>query len=378
MDADRRRGAGLLVACLFVLGAVLHAGLRPYEFFVSNGVSWSEGAAGLRFSGQGVAATSESIGWPASGRAAPLSIEVWLRRGASVPADGGVVLAVDDAASIAPLLLAQWKSSLYFRFRALQDGALIERTLSLGQANFPEDELRFVALASGEGGSRAYVEAAEMENAALSHPVAPAGTPLSGRLVLGSRIRASRSWLGQIEGLALYRRTLSAQEIASHAAIARERGVGALAEVPGLLALYAFGEGSGQRTSDLAGGVGDLVIPRFYRSLELGLLQLRPALDGKRVLRGDVVVNLVGFVPVGLLLVWALRRWTSKASVAALFWTASGLGLGLSLTIETIQAFLPGRVSSAGDAALNAAGTVLGALLAFAVDRLRKERRRSS
>ena len=95
-------------------------------------------------------------------------------------------------------------------------------------------------------------------------------------------------------------------------------------------------------------------------------------------MRGDVVVNLVGFVPVGLLLVWALRRWTSKASVAALFWTASGLGLGLSLTIETIQAFLPGRVSSAGDAALNAAGTVLGALLAFAVDRLRKERRRSS
>jgi hypothetical protein len=378
MDADRWRGAGLLVACLFVLGAVLHAGLRPYGFFVSNRVSWSEGAAGLRFARHGIAATSESFGWPASGRAAPLSIEVWLRRGASAPGDGGIVLAVDDAASIAPLLLAQWKSSLFFRFRALQDGALIERTLSLKQADFSEEELRFVALASGEGGSRAYVEAVELEDVALPHPVAPAGTPLSGRLVLGSRIRATRGWVGKIEGLALYRRTLSAEEIASHAAIARKGGVRALAGAPGLFALYAFDEGSGQRAFDLVGGAGDLVIPGFYRPLELRFLQLRPAIIGKRVSRDDVVANLVGFVPVGLLLVWALRRWTSKSSRAALFWTATGLGLGLSLTIETVQAFLPGRVSSAGDAALNAAGTVLGALLAFAVEWLRKDRRRPS
>jgi hypothetical protein len=368
--------AALLVACLFVLGAVLHAGLRSYGFFVSNAVSWSEGAPGLRFAGRGIAATSQSFGWPSSGRAAPLSIEVWLRRGASAPGDGGIILALDDAASIAPLILAQWKSSLYFRFRTLQDGALSERTLSLKQADFPEGELRFVALASGEGGSRAYVEAIEMQEVALPHPVAPAGTALSGRLVLGSRIRAARGWVGQIEGLALYRRTLSAEQIASHAAVARERGVGALAGAPGLFALYPFDEGSGQRASDLVGGAGDLVIPDFYRPLELRFLQLRPAIIGKQMARRDVVVNLVGFVPVGLLLVWALRRWTSRTSRAALFWMASSIGLGLSLTIEMVQAFLPGRVSSAKDVALNATGTVLGALFAFAVDRLGKERRR--
>ncbi len=378
MDANRWRDLGLLFACLGVLGAVLHAGLRPYGFFVSNQVSWSQGAAGLRFAGQGVAATSESFGWHASGRAAPLSIEVWLRRGASVPGDGGIVLAVDDAASFAPLLLAQWKSSLYFRFRALQDGALIERTLSLKRDDFPEEELRFVALTSGEGGSRAYVEAVEMEDAALSHPVAPAGTLLSGRLVLGSRLRAGRSWVGQIEGLALYRRTLSAEEISSHAAIARERSVGALAGAPGLFALYAFGDGSGQRASDLAGGAGDLVIPGFYRPLTLSFLPLRPAIYGPQVSSGDVIANFAGFVPVGLLLVCALRRWTTRASRAALFWTATCLGLGLSLTIETTQAFLPGRVSSAGDAALNAAGTALGALLALALSRLRSSGGRPS
>jgi VanZ family protein len=182
--------------------------------------------------------------------------------------------------------------------------------------------------------------------------------------------------VGQIEGLALYRRTLSAEEIASHAAIARERGVGALAGARGLFALYAFDEGSGQRASDLVGGAGDLVIPDFYRPLELRFLQLRPAIIGKQMSSRDVVANLVGFVPVGLLLVWALRRWSSKSSRAALLWTASSIGLGLSLTIEMVQAFLPGRVSSAKDVALNATGTALGALLAFAVDRLGKELRR--
>lgn len=377
MIADRWRGLGLLAACLFVMGAVLHAGLRPYPFFVSNRVSWSEDSAGLRFAGQGIAATRSQVGWPASERSAPLSVEVWLRRGASAPADGGVVFALDDAEDTAPLQLSQWKSSFYFRSRVPREAPPSARTLSLKQVDFPAEEARFVALTSGEDGSRAYVEAVEVVDAALPHSVAPAGTSLLGRLVLGSRIRGSRGWIGQIDGLALYRRTLSQQEIASHAGIAREAGVGALAGEPGLLALYAFDEGSGQHIKGLAGGP-PIEIPRFYRPLERRFLQLRPVVSGKRVSLGDMIVNLTGFVPVGLVLVWALRRWTSKTSSAALFWTASALGIGLSLTIETIQAFLPGRVSSAGDAALNAAGTALGALFAFAVDRLRNDRPRPS
>jgi hypothetical protein len=378
MDGDRWRGVGLLLACLFVLGAVLHAGLGPYEFFAPNRVSWSEGAAGLRFARQGIAATTEEIAWPASERAAPLSVEVWLRRGASAPADGGVVLAVDAAADPTPLQLAQWKSSFYFRFWPVGEAASSGRTLSLRKVDFPEEELRFVALTSGEGGSRAYVDAVEVEDQALAHPVVPAGTSPRGRLVLGSRIWAARGWVGRIEGLAIYRRTLSAEEIASHAAIARERGVGALAGEPGLFALYAFDEGSGRRVRDLAGGAGDLVIPEFYRPLEVRFLRLRPGIARLWEARDDVIANLLGFVPVGLLLVWALRRWTSRVSRRALFWMATGLGVGLSLMIETIQVFLPTRVSSARDAALNATGTALGALLAFAVERLGQGRRRHS
>jgi VanZ family protein len=365
MIADRWRGVGLLVACLGVLSATLHAGLRPYDFFVPNRVAWSEGAPGLRFDRQGIAATSESFDWVASGRAKPVSIEVWLRRGASPPASGGVVLAVGDGGEFAPLLLAQWRSSFYFRFPALQDGVLVEQTLSL-KDDFPEGVQRFVALTSGQGGSRAYVEAAEVASSPLAHSVVREGGSLGGRLVLGNRIQAGGGWIGRVDGLALYGRALSREEVAAHATSARKDGIRALAGEPGLLALYAFDEGAGDRVRDLAGGAGDLLIPGRHRPLDPRPLQLRSTRVRRFVSRSDMVVNLLGFVPVGLVLVWALRRWTALGE-NSLFWLAIFVGFSLSLAIETTQAFLPGRISAAGDLALNTAGSALGALLGRAV-----------
>lgn len=368
MIADRWRGIGLLVACLGVLGAILHAGLRPYDFFDPNRVSWSEGVPGLRFDRHGIAATSESFDWVASGRAKPVSIEVWLRRGASPPTGGGVVLAVGDGGEFAPLLLAQWKSTFYFRFPALQDGVLVEQKLSMKE-DFPEGAQRFIAFTSGQGGSRAYVEAAEVASSQLAHSVVREGRSLAGRLVLGNRIQAGRGWTGRIDGLALYGRALSPVEVSAHATSVPKDGIRALAGEPGLLALYAFDEGAGDRVRDLAGGAGDLLIPGRHRPLDPRPLRLRATRVRPLVSRSDMAVNLAGFVPVGLVLVWALRRWTALDEIS-LFWLAIFVGFSLSLTIETTQAFLPSRVSTAGDLALNTAGSAVGALLGRIVSRL--------
>ncbi len=368
MIADRWRGTALLVACLGVLGATLHAGLHPYDFFVSNRVAWSEGAPGLRFDRQGIAATSESFDWVASGRAKPLSIEIWLRRGASPPAAGGVVLAVGDGGKLAPLRLAQWRSSFYFRFPAFQDGVLVEETLSLKQ-DFPKGVQRFVALTSGREGSRAYLEAAEVASSRLAHSVVPQGRSLGGRLVLGNRSRAGQGWIGRVDGLALYGRVLSPEEVSAHATSARKDGIRALAGEPGLLGLYAFDEGAGDRVRDLAGGFGDLLIPARCRPLDPEPLRLRQPLPGYPLSRRDMALNLVGFVPLGLVLFWTLRRWTALGPPPAL-WVAIFAGFSLSLTIETAQAFLPSRVSTTEDLVLNTAGSALGALLAHAASQV--------
>ena len=72
----------------------------------------------------------------------------------------------------------------------------------------------------------------------------------------------------------------------------------------------------------------------------------------------DVLANLLGYLPIGLLLFVALVRSGQRAGTAA--WTALAGGTMLSLTLEMLQNYLPNRVSSNVDLALNAGGTAIG------------------
>lgn len=73
----------------------------------------------------------------------------------------------------------------------------------------------------------------------------------------------------------------------------------------------------------------------------------------------DLATNILGYMPLGFLWVGALQarlpRWL--AAIAALL-----LGFALSLSMETVQNFLPSRVSSNVDLGCNTAGALLGAL----------------
>ena len=94
----------------------------------------------------------------------------------------------------------------------------------------------------------------------------------------------------------------------------------------------------------------------------------------------DLVSNLLGYLPLGFLLFVALVRGGRSAGAAALLACAGGTLL--SFTMEVLQNYLPQRVSSNVDLALNAAGTALGvaigALLHWrgGIDRWQKLRER--
>ncbi len=76
----------------------------------------------------------------------------------------------------------------------------------------------------------------------------------------------------------------------------------------------------------------------------------------------DLVSNLLGYLPLGALVFIALVRSGWRVRYA---WPGALLaGLGLSLALETLQNFLPQRVSSNVDLGLNAAGAAAGAALA--------------
>jgi VanZ family protein len=73
----------------------------------------------------------------------------------------------------------------------------------------------------------------------------------------------------------------------------------------------------------------------------------------------DVISNLLGYLPLGALVFGALVR--SGVGVLRAFLLASFIGTGLSLSMETLQNYLPRRIASNVDLGLNAVGTVLGA-----------------
>ncbi|HYD81159.1 MAG TPA: VanZ family protein [Paucimonas sp.] len=83
--------------------------------------------------------------------------------------------------------------------------------------------------------------------------------------------------------------------------------------------------------------------------------------------RFDVLTNVAGYVPFGLLTVFALYP---KLRGAAAWIVAALAGALLSGMMEMVQTYLPSRVSSNLDLFANAGGAALGALLGVALTRI--------
>lgn len=86
-----------------------------------------------------------------------------------------------------------------------------------------------------------------------------------------------------------------------------------------------------------------------------------PAWPLKRVEWVDCVVNLLVYLPWGI-----LACWTGPWAVARASWRILGVavaGGALSLLIESLQVYIPSRVASVRDVMLNAAGAAAGAAL---------------
>lgn len=87
------------------------------------------------------------------------------------------------------------------------------------------------------------------------------------------------------------------------------------------------------------------------------------ALSG-RWSRSDVISNVLAYIPLGLLLAWCIG---ARVRTLAVLVAVTLMGTALSLSVEIVQLFLPSRVASIGDLALNMGGTALGAWLGLAV-----------
>ncbi|HTT11840.1 MAG TPA: VanZ family protein [Burkholderiaceae bacterium] len=97
-----------------------------------------------------------------------------------------------------------------------------------------------------------------------------------------------------------------------------------------------------------------------WRDLGVGAFAYLSAPWPDRMVRFDVIVNVLGYVPLGMVLVLALHPRVSGAAAILIAFVAGTL---LSGSVEAVQTFIPRRVSSNVDLVTNVCGTLLGALV---------------
>ena len=101
-------------------------------------------------------------------------------------------------------------------------------------------------------------------------------------------------------------------------------------------------------------------IPERFTPYKRQLLALPGIQDIRRNI-GDILINVLAFIPLGFLLAGHFHRRDLALKNALLF--SIIIGFLISLTIEVLQAFLPSRNSSMTDLNMNTIGAAIGGIV---------------
>jgi hypothetical protein len=111
-----------------------------------------------------------------------------------------------------------------------------------------------------------------------------------------------------------------------------------------------------------ADSLADLVIPAMFNPPAKGLIfSMLHSFDKGKQSISNILLNILFFVPLGLLLRPLLEMYTKRYSLS--FWLTLIAGLMLTIIIESLQILLPARDTSMIDVLCNTLGTVAGSSL---------------
>lgn len=342
-----------LLAC-----AYLAIGWWPWRPWPENRVQWRQDGPGLVFQPPSLALVppmrSEIL------PAAPGGIWIEFEVVASPQAVPGLqhVLTLYEGRLPAKLAVCQWKSDLLIRIpspdapRGIRE---IGTTMADGRPHL-------VTLVLGENETRIYIDGV-LRRRSAEFRVDPEAW--RGRWVLGDAPEGKRGWRGELRSLGVGRGPRTAEQVEERHREWERRQPGEWVPAGGMATFFALSEGRGRMAGGRVPGVW-LELPRVYAvPLKLPLAGSWELAEVWRRDARDTIVNILGFLPVGLL------AWLAggQGGLALRWLGVLGGGLLLSLIIETGQIWLPERVSSAIDLSCNGLGSFLGGLLGAAVSR---------
>lgn len=341
--------------CFSIVCVMIVAAFWPFAFYPANHVTWLSGQNGLRFNGGGIVLSPRGFEFVDSQSPAGVSLELWLEPS-------------QEKYSTALLSFSFPDNPERFRLRQSHDFLLIvqesfatsHHTAAKGlwvPHAFQAHKRRFIAISSGTRGTTVYLDGVPAQS---SSTFKIGNQDLSGQLIVGTSPVVYDTWRGELFGLALFGRELTAAQVSEH----YQAWIKGLPETlksdqPG--ALYTFAEGSGTLVHDQISSGPDLAIPASYNVPYKPFLKSpwREFYPNQAYFR-DVFINIAGFVPLGFF--FCMLFSSSGASQKAVVTTII-LGAVFSLTIEVLQGFIPMRDSGTTDIITNTLGTALGAML---------------
>jgi len=162
--------------------------------------------------------------------------------------------------------------------------------------------------------------------------------------------------------LAFYRYPLTAQDAARHFNRWSKTRNFSFAKPDKSSLLYFFDEKGGASARDHSGGNHHLKIPSGMPILKREILALTwYGFEFNRSHVADIIVNLLGFLPLGFILSATLIKSGAVFEKQAVLITL-GVCFMASLTIEIIQAWMPSRSSDLLDLGANTLGALIGAI----------------
>jgi VanZ family protein len=345
----------LRAACALVLLCILVAGLRPFHA-PRNEVRWLNSNSGILFGKYGSVVSAGSFKSDPRRSDSSWSLEIWLEP-KRVHASGTILAFYQPERQVAAFALRQSLGDLEL-LRAGQK--------KLGQSGktyvddiFSHQKPVLVAITSGPYGTTVFVDgepSRKFENLKVS------SRDLTGRLIIGNSPVTTDEWSGQLKGLAIYDRELTADEVSQHVARWKNSAQPDVAKSGSAIARYLFNEGAGTIVHNQMDSATDLLIPERFFVLHAQFLE-RPW-DEFRPDRNywkDVGINVAGFLPLGFFFCAYFSHLPKVQHPAAL---TIALGFAVSFTVEILQAFLPTRDSGMTDLITNTLGAALGAMVA--------------
>ena len=351
-----KKRIGLL--CMVAIVAVLFSTLWPFNPWPVNQVTWLAQAKGIQFGHIGVVFSKGPLHLTTDSAAAKSCTLELLLRPASVDIPD-TILGFYVPESPAHLLIRQWTDGLLVTHNLVDSEGKIKRSKFDLDHAFQAGKLQLLTIASGPNGTTVYRNATRAQWFP-KFTIDP--SELSGQIVLGTSPVDYRPWLGEIRGLAIYSKELIPAEVSRHYAEWTAAGTAGPSDADGVVARYAFSERTGREIhNDVATGPS-LEIPEHFQVPHKAMLtSAAKEFELNRVYIDDVLLNIAGFVPLGMILCAYFSLARPRAQ--AIFY-ATLVGGCLSFSIEVLQAYIPRRVSGTTDIITNTLGALIGAAVA--------------